>query len=134
MLMSSYSMDLRERIVSACAAGATQKSVSLQFGVCLKTVQRYVRRARLGTLAPKPLPGKAWRLDVTGHQQLTELVASRSDWTLETLARQLHAQTGVLLASSTLHDALRRQGLSYKKRVVSPANAVNSSVRLSGRS
>ena len=127
-------MDLRERIVSACAAGATQKSVSLQFGVCLKTVQRYVERARLGALAPKPLPGRARRLDAAGHQRLTELVAWRSDWTLETLAGELHAQTGVLLSRSTLHDALKRQRLSYKKRVASQASVVPSSAPTSGQS
>lgn len=125
-------MDLRERIVTACANGATQQSVSLQFGVCLKTVQRYVLRARAGELAPKPLPGKARRLSAQGHQQLQALVAQRSDWTLESLSCELEVQTGVRLGSSTLHDALKRERISYKKRVASPASVAPSNAPTSG--
>lgn len=127
-------MDLRERIVAACANGATQQKVSLQFGVCLKTVQRYVARARAGELAPKPLPGKARRLSAGGHQKLAELVSQRSDWTLLSLSEALWEQTGVRLSTSTLHDALRRQKISYKKRVASQANEARSSAPPSGKS
>lgn len=127
-------MDLRERIVAACANGATQQSVSRQFGVCLKTVQRYVWRARAGELAPKPVPGKARRLDAQGHKLLQELVAQRSDWTLASLSGELEAQTGVALGRSTLHDALKRARISYKKRVELPASAAPSSAPLSGKS
>ena len=55
-------MDLRERIVAACTEGASQASVAQRFGVCSKTVQRYVARAARGELAPRPLPGAAPRL------------------------------------------------------------------------
>lgn len=127
-------MDLRERIVSAYAGGATQKSVSLQFGVCLKTVQRYVWRARAGELAPKALPGRARRLSAEGHQRLEELVAQKSDWTLESLSRELEVQTGVHLGRSTLHDALKRQRISYKKRVALPASDAFSNGPSSGKS
>lgn len=126
-------MDLRERIVAACANGATQQSVSQQFGVCLKTVQRYVLRARMGELAPKPLPGKARRLNAQGHQLLQTLVAQRSDWTLENLSRELEAQTGVRLGRSTLHDALKRERISYKKRVASPLSVAPSNAQTSGK-
>lgn len=127
-------MDLRNRIVAACSNGATQQSVSSQFGVCLKTVQRYVSRARAGELAPKPLPGKARRLDAPGHQLLQELVAQRRDWTLESLGRELEAQTGVRLGRSTLHDALKRERISYKKRVALPASVAPSNAPSSGKS
>lgn len=127
-------MDLRERIVAACANGATQQSASLQFGVCLKTVQRYVCRARAGELAPKPLPGKARRLNAQGHKRLQELVAQKSDWTLASLSRELEAQTGLCLGSSTLHDALKRERISYKKRVESPASVAPPNAQTSGKS
>jgi transposase len=114
--MSAYSMDLRERIVAACAEeGTTQASVAQRFGVCTKTVQRYLARAQQGVLAPCPLPGKARRLSGGGHATLDALVQSRSDWTLESLAQELHTQTGVLLPRSTLHDAVTRLRLSHKK-------------------
>lgn len=56
-------MDLRERIVAACAEGASQVSVAHRFGVCAKTVERYISRAARGELAPRPLPGPAFRVD-----------------------------------------------------------------------
>lgn len=55
-------MDLRERVVAACEQGQSQVEVAQRFGVCTKTVQRYVARAKAGQLAPRPLPGRSPRL------------------------------------------------------------------------
>ncbi len=62
-------MDLRERIVAACASGETAASVAQRFGVCSRTVQRYVERARRDALVPTPIPGRPPRL---AREQLDE--------------------------------------------------------------
>jgi transposase len=124
--MKAYSMDLRERIVTARHSGERVESVAKRFGVCTKTVRVYEKRAAQGRLSPTPQTGKARRLSEPEHQALRNLVQERSDWTLASLAQawQEHTQPdGQALPSSTLHDALKRLGLTYKKRVASPQNA-----------
>lgn len=108
-------MDLRERIVAACAGGASQVSVAQRFGVCSKTVQRYVARAARGELAPRPLPGRAPRLGAEQEEAFVSMVAQTSDWTVDALCVEWEKRSGVLLPRSTLHDALKRHKGRFKK-------------------
>lgn len=108
-------MDLRERIVSACGEGASQASVALRFGVCAKTVQRYVARATRGELAPRPLPGRTPRLRGEQEAAFVSMVQENHDWTIDQLCVEWEARSGVLLPRSTLYDHLRRVKGRYKK-------------------
>lgn len=124
--MKAYSMDLRERIVAARGSGESVEGVAKRFGVCTKTVRVYEKRAAQGRLAPTPQTGKARRLSDQEHEALRNMVQERSDWTLASLAQSWQERTQPEepeLPSSTLHDALKRLGLTYKKRVASPQNA-----------
>lgn len=121
--MKAYSMDLRERIVSARRDG---ESVAQRFGVCSKTVRVYEKRAAQGRLCPTPRPGKARRLDSSEYEALVALVKERSDWTLPTLSKEWHERTGQNVPPTTLRDALHRLKITHKKRVALPANAVKS--------
>ncbi len=109
-------MDLRERIVAACAEGASQVSVARRFGVCSKTVERYVARAARGELAPKPLPGAQRRLRPEQEEAFVSMVQEKSDWTVDALCVEWQQRSGVLLARSTLHGHLLRLQGRYKKR------------------
>lgn len=122
--MKAYSLDLRERIVAARNAGESVESVAERFGVCTKTVRVYEKRAAQGRLAPTLQTGKACRLSAVQHQELRALVQERSDWTLASLAQAWQARTQQVWPFSTLHDALKRVGVTYKKRAASPKNAV----------
>jgi transposase len=51
--MKSYSVDLRERIVTAVKNGAKKKATAKLFGVCLMSVVRYCAAAINGNLTPK---------------------------------------------------------------------------------
>jgi transposase len=113
-------MDLRERIVSACASGETAASVAQRFGVCSRTVQRYVERAKRDALVPTPIPGRPPRLAREDEAGFLALVNESPNRTILGLQEEWHKQSGVFLPSSTLHDALKRLGGRYKKRVVSP--------------
>lgn len=126
--MKAYSMDLRERIVAARGAGESVEGVAQRYGVCTKTVRVYEKRAAQGQLSPTPRPGKACRLDEAAHAALRALVQERSDWTLASLAQAWQERTGQELPSSTLHDALGRVGVTYKKRVAWPKNVAPTSV------
>ena len=121
--MNAYSMDLRERIVTARCAGESVVSVSQRFGVCTKTVRAYEARAKAGQLAPLPRPGKAPRLRVEEEAAFVSMVQEKSNWTVAALSEEWHKRTGVFLPSSTLHDHLKRLGARYKKRVASPSSA-----------
>src|SRR3954454_18387557 len=88
--MRAYSMDLRERIVAAVDAGASQSQAAGRFGVSLRTVERYLARRRVpGSLAateqrhgPEPRQRRqlqAWlpsRLDAAADATLAEHVAA----------------------------------------------------------
>ena len=85
--MQAYSVDLRERIVSALdEEGATIDSAALRFCVSATSVKRYKRQLKqTGNLAPKPWPGRALKVKADQAEHLRELVASRTDWTLQRL-------------------------------------------------
>ena len=108
-------MDLRERIVAACGEGASQVSVAQRFGVCSKTVQRYVARASRGELAPLPLPGPAFRLRPEQEEAFVSMVQEKRDWTVDALCVEWEQRSGVLLPRSTLHDHLLRLRGRFKK-------------------
>ena len=118
--MNAYSMDLRERIVSARLAGESVASVAQRFGVCTKTVRAYQARAAQGQLSPRPRPGKAPRLLPEHEAAFVAMVEQSSDWTVVALSEEWQKRSGVLLPRSTLHDHLKRLGARYKKRVASP--------------
>jgi len=113
--MSAYSMDLRARIVGACAEGASQASVARRFGVCSKTVQRYVARAARGELAARVHPGPSPRLRPDQEEGFVLMVQGSRDWTVDALCVEWEKRSGVLWPRSTLHDALKRHKGRYKK-------------------
>ena len=108
-------MDLRERVVAACEQGQSQAEVSRRFGVCTKTVQRYVARAKVGQLAPRPLPGRLPRLGPDQEEAFVAMVQQDPNRTLLQMSEEWKERSGQVLPSSTLHDALKRVGGRFKK-------------------
>ena len=118
--MASYSVDLRERIVKAhLEEGQNKSAVARRFGVSRWTVERYVKRAATGSLAPTQHPGRGRRLDKAGCEVLRAQVAEHRDWTLEQHAAALLTATGVELKKSSVGNYLKRLGITHKKRVSS---------------
>lgn len=115
--MGSYSLDLRERIVKAhVEEGQNKSAVARRFGVSRWTVERYVKRAAIGSLAPTPHPGSRQRLSGAQCEVLRAQVNEHHDWTLEQHAEALTAATGVTLKKSSIGNYLKRLGITYKKR------------------
>ena len=114
-----YSIDLRERIVAYVVAGQSCRAAARVFGVSASTAVRLAAAQRLqGHLAPKPqgrAPGTAGKL--APHKAfLLEIVRAEPDITLKELAGALAEAHAVRVQLSSLHRALRRAGISYKKR------------------
>ena len=114
-----YSMDLRERIVAFMMAGQSCRAAARVFRVSASTAVRLAAAQRgQGHVAPKPQgrpPGTAGKL--AAHKAfLLEVVRAEPDITLKELAGALAEAHGVKVQLSSLHRALRRAGISYKKR------------------
>jgi len=118
--MRAYSLDLRERIVAALKEGQTEKQVATRFGVSESTVTRYDRLDRnQQPLAAKKAPGRAPLLPPEQEPAFVRLVATRTDWTLETLRRAWQENSesgGTLLSKSALQEHLQRLKVTYKKK------------------
>jgi transposase len=116
--MQAYSVDLRRRIVDALEeAGATIDSVGGRFAVSSASVKPYKRRLhQSGTLAAKPWPGRSPKLAPAEQGRLKELIASRTDWTLERLCSAWDGQTGARVSISVMARTLARLRITYKKR------------------
>jgi transposase len=116
--MQAYSVDLRQRIVSALEeAGATIDSVAQRFCVSSASVKRYKRQLHeSGTLSAKRWPGRVPKVATEQVERLKELVASRSDWTLQTLCLNWNEQAGTQVSISVMARTLARLRITYKKR------------------
>jgi transposase len=114
--MKALSLDLRQRIADALDAGHSQASVARRFDVSLSSVERLARKKRHGhSLEPGKSPGKKPLIEPEQQPAFEQLAASRTDWTLQTLAAAWQQQGGKALSQATLSRTLRRLGFSYKK-------------------
>ncbi len=111
--MEAYSMDLRERVISDCDAGMRTGEVAAKYRVS-KSWVRGLKQRRRETGSIEPLPWTGGRpLKIVGPKQerLRKLVAEDTDATID----QLHRRMRLRCCRSTIHEALRRLGLTHKK-------------------
>ena len=117
--MQPCSLDLRERIVKAYANGeGSVRDLAERFNVAPKTVQSYLTLLRVtGSVAPRPRTnGPRPRVDGETLEELRSLVETTSDATLDELADQLASRDQVVVSRFTVSRALRRLGITRKKR------------------
>jgi transposase len=108
---------LRERAVAAVDAGVPRAEVAAAYRVALRTLERWVARARRGEpLSDRPRSGRPPKLDPALHPVLRALAAARPDATLGEHAAGLDAATGVRLSPSRVGRLLAGLGLRRKKR------------------
>jgi transposase len=108
---AAYSQDLRDRIIAARDSGMATKRVSELFRVSSSWVRRVMQRRREhGQISPRPRGGATIiKIDL---DRLRQLVEQQPDAT----ARELHQRLGINCSLSAVDMALRRLGLSFKKR------------------
>lgn len=114
--MKAYSLDLRERIVRAVAAGAPRAEVARRFAVGVATVGRYVRQQRAtGRLAPRPRPGRPATIGPADFPALRAQVAAAPDATLAEHSARWARTHATAPSASAMGRTLRRLDLPLKK-------------------
>jgi transposase len=119
--MEAYSTDLRERVIEAYDAGrGSSRQLAGLFGVSSAWIRKLLwLRRETGTVAAKAYRrGPRPRLSERQLARLAELVRQHPDATLADLRRRLRVNCSVV----TIHRALVKLGLSYKKSRSVPAN------------
>ena len=116
---AAYSQDLRDRIIAARDGGMRTKRVAEVFKVSTSWVRRVMQRRREhGEQSPRPRGGATViKIDL---DKLRQLVQEQPDAT----ARQLHERLGIACSVSAVDMALRRMGLSFKKRRCMPPSRI----------
>lgn len=129
-VMQSLSLDLRQRIVAALEAGQKRAGIAQRFDVSESSVYRLQRQwQRERNLSPKKRQGPAHQLPPQELPALQELmdeqIAKQRD--PATLVVLWQERTGKRIGLSTMHRALHRLKLSFKKSAASPRNATKKS-------
>jgi transposase len=112
--MKTYSMDLRQRVVTACDRGdATREQIAARFSVSVSWIRDLMKRRReTGSIAPRPHGGgRAPAFTGGAVERLREAVRADNDATLAELARA----AGVSCVPSAVCRALSREGITRKK-------------------
>lgn len=114
--MRAYSVDLRERIVAAVAAGEAHRAVAGRFRVSLATVGNYLRlRRATGSLAPRPRAGGVPDIPPARYPALRAQLAADPDATLVQHCVTWAEAEGQLVSVSTMGRTIARLGWTVKK-------------------
>ena len=107
-----YSLDLRERVVTAYDEGGKPTELAKRYRISLRSVHRLLERRR-ETGSIEPLHGKPGPKPVLAEhlEKLQAVVSKKPDATLEELRAELGIQVGI----STLWRGLRDLGMTFKK-------------------
>lgn len=110
-MASPYSQDLRDRVLAAYDRGMRTRQIAGVFQVSPAWARRVKQRRReTGETRPRPMGGATVvKID---RVRLAELVREQPDATL----KELRMRLGVQCADSAVCMALKRMGLSFKKR------------------
>lgn len=112
----AYSIDLRERVVSAVEAGGmSRRGAAARFGVGVSTVITWVRRFReTGSVAPRQIGGYKPVLLAAHRDFVHARFAEQPELTLRGLQREL-AERGVKVSYGAVWGFVHAEGLSFKK-------------------
>jgi transposase len=115
-MSKALSVDLRERVVAAIAAGASRRAAAARFGVSAASAIRWWALEReTGSVAPKALGGDRRSERTEAHASLIlDLIERASDITLKEIRAEL-AKAGVLVGIGTLWRFFERRRMTWKK-------------------
>jgi len=116
-MTAPLSRDLRERIVRAVEGGGTIRQAARRFEVSPSAAVKLMRRVReTGSAAPGRIGGHRRPVLEPHEALLRSLVDAKDDISLAEIQAELAHRGVVVRALSTIHHALRRLGLTRKKR------------------
>lgn len=110
-----YSMDLRERVVSAVERdGLSRNAAAARYGVAISTAIKWVARARkTGSVSPGRMGGHRVGI-LAGHRDWL-IDRTKQDFTLRGLVAEL-AGRGVRVDYVQVWRFVHAEGLSFKKK------------------
>ena len=111
--MEAISLDLRKRVIADCNSGMKTGEVAERYGVSSSWVRRLKQRQReTGSIEALPWNGGRPRgLSTRQEERLKKMMDGQPDATID----ELHKRLRVKCCRSTIHEAMRRLKLSYKK-------------------
>src|SRR5215204_1512549 len=115
-MTAPLSQDLRRRIVRAVEGGSSIRRAAARYEVSPSAAVKLMRRVReTGSTAPARI-GRHRRPVLEPHADVVWALVEATDITLAEIRGELHERGIVVHALSTIHHALRRIGLTRKKR------------------
>ena len=112
----AYSLDLRERVVAAVAAGKSCRAVAATFEVSVASVVKWSQRFRAtGSAAAKPMGGNRPYALARERDWLLGRLAEKPDVTLRALLGELVAR-GVKVSYYAVWHFFEHEGISFKKK------------------
>lgn len=114
----AYSLDLRERVVSAVASGKSCREVARIYKVSVASVVKWSQRQRLtGSAAARPM-GRRHPRSLAGERNwVLARLAAVPDLTLRALVVELGAR-GVVTSYGSVWRIVHDAGVSFKKNSV----------------
>ena len=124
---SPYSQDLREKVLSLINEQTSVAEVAEQLGLSRSAVSAWRKRLReTGTCAAKQGYQNGHSHKIQDWEQFQEFVRKHGDKTQVEMAQLWSEQSGEAISPRTIGRALKRIGVTRKKRVISSANEVPS--------
>lgn len=112
----AYSLDLRERVVAAVAAGTSCRKVAAVFRVSVASVVRWSQRSRAsGSAAARPMGGNRPYALAAERDWLLGRLADQPDVTLRSLVAELAAR-GIKVSHYAVWHFFEHEGISFKKK------------------
>jgi transposase len=112
----AYSLDLRERVVAAVAAGQSCRAVAAIFKVSVASVVKWSQRFRAtGSAAARPMGGNRPYALAGERDWLLRRVAEQPDLTLRGLLAQL-AERGIKVSYYAVWHFFEHEGITFKKK------------------
>ena len=112
----AYSLDLRERVVAAVAAGQSCRSVAKTFMVSVSSVVKWSQRHRaVGSPAALKMGGRRPYLVARERDWVLARIAEKPDLTLRALLKEL-ADRGLIVSYYALWHFLQHEGVTFKKK------------------
>jgi len=113
-----YSLDLRERVVAAVAAGSSCREVARQFKVSVASVVKWSQRFRsTGNAAARPMGGRQKRSLAPHRAWILARLDAAPDVTLRALVVEL-GERGVVTSYGSVWRIVHDADLSFKKNPV----------------
>lgn len=111
----ALSGDLRSRVLKASDAGMSARQAAARFGVGISSAIRWIARARIGELSPRP-QGRRRASSLDAHDAfIFGLIEERKDITLNEMVARLEVEQSFRISRSALSAWLGRHGWTFKK-------------------